>query len=307
MNWQPADFDNIEQLQKCAISNNVFANNYSAVNSILYGKKFNSSISINDGWIFEKYYKGKCPVYSFPHNIEGDNSNLNHAINLIFEDSKEYACELKFRNITEPQKNTILQLFTNAEVISLPELSDYIYLTEKLASLPGQTYSKKRNHINQFKKKHPDFRFEKLTLKNLEATREVENKWLSESIQNEDKNDALADLQSEKLMIFEVLDNFDFFSKTCGMSGGIVYAEENPFAFCLASRLSAEVTDIHFEKCLSQFASDGGYAVINREFAKTVQTKYINREEDLGIEGLRKSKLSYYPEMLINKFLCKIN
>lgn len=306
MNWQPANFDNVEQLQKCAINNNVLANNYSAVNSILYGKKFNSSISINGGWIFEKYYKGKCPVYCFPHNIEGDNSELNSALNLIVEDSKKYECELKFRNVTEQQKDKLLQFFKNVEVVELPELSDYIYLSENLAKLPGKTYSKKRNHVNQFKKKHPNFRFEKLSLENLDAAREVENKWLSESIENEDKNDSLADLQNEKLMIFEVFDNFDFFSKTCGMSGGIVYEEEKPFAFCLASELSTDVTDIHFEKCISPFAHDGGYAIINMEFAKTVKTKYINREEDLGIEGLRKAKLSYYPEMLIKKFLCKI-
>ena len=90
------------------------------------------------------------------------------------------------------------------------------------------------------------------------------------------------------------------------MTGGILFIVEEPAAFCLSSVLSPSVTDIHFEKCLSSYARDGGYAIINNEFAKTVSTKYINREEDLGIEGLRKAKRSYYPEIFLEKFDAEI-
>ena len=107
-------------------------------------------------------------------------------------------------------------------------------------------------------------------------------------------------------MINEALENFDYLFKEIQFSGLIGYADGIPFAFCLSSRLSEDVTDIHFEKCLSSFARDGGYAVINNECAKTITTKYINREEDLGIEGLRKAKLSYYPEIIIPKFNAEI-
>ena len=77
-------------------------------------------------------------------------------------------------------------------------------------------------------------------------------------------------------------------------------------AFCIASLLSQNITDVHFEKCLSTYTRDDGYAIINNEFSKTVQTEYINREEDLGIEGLRKAKLSYYPEKVLEKFRVEI-
>ena len=115
----------------------------------------------------------------------------------------------------------------------------------------------------------------------------------------------LSDFAEEKEMIFFALDNLETFSKTCGMTGGILFVGGRPAAFCIASLLSTVVTDIHFEKCLSAFAR-GGYAVINNEFSKTVRTEFINREEDLGIEGLRKAKLSYFPERVLEKFSAEI-
>ena len=114
------------------------------------------------------------------------------------------------------------------------------------------------------------------------------------------------DLKQEREIINNALNNFEAFSAQAQMRGGILFVKKQPVAFCLSSLLSPLITDIHFEKCLANFAKDGGYAVINNEFAKTISTKYTNREEDLGLEGLRKAKLSYYPEIILEKFDVKI-
>ena len=176
-----------------------------------------------------------------------------------------------------------------------------------MADLPGKKYSKKRNHINQFKNKYSDYKFEPLCLENLELARGIEEKWLEESAAYAQETGGLSDLQAEREIIFRALDNFEVFSKVCGMTGGILFVEGVPAAFCVASLLSQNVTDVHFEKCLSAYGRDGGYAMINNQFAKIARTEFLNREEDLGIEGLRKAKLSYYPERVLEKFSVFVN
>ena len=71
----------------------------------------------------------------------------------------------------------------------------------------------------------------------------------------------------------------------------------------LASPVSPNVLDIHFEKALSGYATDGAYSVVNNLFAKESKNfMYLNREEDMGVEGLRKAKLSYKPDIILDKF-----
>lgn len=306
MDWHTATLEELSVLQKCALNNNFFANNYSAVNTILYSKKYKALIAIEKGWFFEKYCEDEKSIFSFPHNMNGDKSNIKAAIQDLaksaVQENNVNTCI--FKNITSEEKDIINSLFEVIKIEATPSYNDYIYLTENLSTLSGARYSKKRNHINQFKKKHPDVKFELLDEHNIKYAYEIEEKWLLENtLQNQDtKKDDSQDLQQEQKIIQTALDNFTYFSEHADMKGGILFVENEPVAFCLSSTLSNSVTDIHFEKCLSAFAKDGGYAVINNEFAKTVSTKYINREEDLGIEGLRKAKRSYYPEIFLEKF-----
>ena len=98
-------------------------------------------------------------------------------------------------------------------------------------------------------------------------------------------------------VIKEALDNMEEFN----MKGAVLYVEQKPVAMTLGSEISPKVFDINFEKALREY--DGVYAVINNEFAKTLtEYEYINREEDMGIEGLRKAKLSYNPIMILDRF-----
>ncbi|MBP5465260.1 MAG: DUF2156 domain-containing protein [Treponema sp.] len=324
MNWHLPSISDLETLQTCALSNGFFANNYSAVNSVIYERKFQSQIAVEDGWIFEKSIENGIECFSFPHAIGGGQADssgtggsqagssldIQAALARLTGDagnSDRQADQhtdktIVFTNVTADEKDILADLYPGANIVPTPESGDYIYRTEDLAGLAGKKYSRKRNHIHQFEKSHPNCRFEPLKAENCAAVRSIEAAWLQETADEAAAAGSLAALELERDMIFFALEHFDSFTAACGMSGGILFAAGQPVAFCLASLLSRQVTDVHFEKCIASFAQDGGYAVINNAFAKTVTTAYINREEDLGIEGLRKAKLSYYPDRILEKY-----
>jgi hypothetical protein len=303
MDWHTTSLSDLEALQRCALGNGFFANNYSAVNSLLYAGKFHSQLAMENGWLFEKFRVNGKTHFSVPHRIAGpaaDGEEAKAAVAALATDAARSGEALSFSNIPPEEKEFLLSLYPSAQVEATPESADYIYRTQDLAGLAGKKYSRKRNHIHQFRNKYPDYVFAPLSPEGIGSVRQLEESWLAES------GGESADLQIEKDIIFSALDAFGQLSTQCGMTGGILSVSGRPVAFCIASILSGSVTDVHFEKCLSSYARDGGYAVINNEFAKTVRTEFINREEDLGIEGLRKAKLSYYPALLVDKYTVAI-
>ncbi len=171
---------------------------------------------------------------------------------------------------------------------------DYIYLREDLANLSGKKYHSKRNHISAFSKKQ-DWVFRPITAENTGDVKLCAEKWYKENTDREDKY-----LRCERCGVETILDNMELL----GVRGGAVYVGENVVAFTLGSKISGEIFDIHIEKALNDYAE--AYTVINREFARTLtEYKYINREDDMGLEGLRKAKLSYKPAILLKKYACR--
>lgn len=175
------------------------------------------------------------------------------------------------------------------------DAADYIYLQSDLANLSGKKYHSKRNHINAFSKKH-NWHYEEITQNNIENVRLCAEKWYKE---NADKEDSF--LLCEKKGIGTMLDNMERLS----LKGGAIIVDSNVVAFTLGSAINDTVFDIHIEKALKDFAE--AYTVINREFAASLSDyKYINREDDMGLEGLRKAKLSYKPEIILKKYFAKV-
>ena len=171
---------------------------------------------------------------------------------------------------------------------------DYIYLREDLANLSGKKYHSKRNHISAFSKKQV-WVFKPITAENVADVKLCAEKWYKENREKEDKY-----LRHEKCGVETILNNMELL----GVRGGAVYVGENVVAFTLGSKISGEIFDIHIEKALNDYAE--AYTVINREFARTLtEFKYINREDDMGLEGLRKAKLSYKPAILLKKYACR--
>ncbi len=167
---------------------------------------------------------------------------------------------------------------------------DYIYLRERLVSLSGKSLQSKRNHINKFERLYPDYTYEPLTSAHADECLSLVDTWLDASGDGDGRLD-------ERLMIERTLKH----AEALGLTGGILRVEGKIVAFSYGSPINADTFGIHVEK--ADTAYEGAFTMINRELARHIpeQYTYINREEDLGIEGLRKSKLSYKPEMLLAK------
>lgn len=92
-----------------------------------------------------------------------------------------------------------------------------------------------------------------------------------------------------------------------GMEGLLLFNGDEPIALTMGSPLSDTVFDVHFEKALGNYHGD--YAMINRCFARHIRQRhpdiqYLNREDDMGLEGLRKAKLSYSPDRMVEQYRC---
>ncbi len=167
---------------------------------------------------------------------------------------------------------------------------DYIYLRERMVSLSGKSLQSKRNHINKFEKLYPDYIYQPLSPDLVPECLAVVDAWLETSQETEGR-------LWERKMIERTLSSYE----ALGLLGGAIRVDGQIVAFSYGSPINADTFGVHVEK--ANVAYEGAFAMINREFARHIpeQYTYINREEDLGIEGLRKSKLSYKPEMLLPK------
>lgn len=179
-------------------------------------------------------------------------------------------------------------------VAPLRDSYDYIYRREELEKLQGKNLKAKRNHVNKFLSEHPDYRYRTLTPADFDECRQLAHKWREEvHHDNPWYGDTIA---SEQEMIESVFKHWD----ALGMHGGAIDVGGSIVAFSCG----AAVTEDTFDTCIEKADRnvEGAFNIINQQMALHLppQFRYINREEDMGLEGLRKSKLSYHPEQLLS-------
>ncbi len=172
--------------------------------------------------------------------------------------------------------------------------SDYVYLREKLINLSGKKLQSKRNHINKFRSLYPQYEYRELTLDMIPQCLELERKWRISSGEESEEEELTEELRS----MTRAFNRWD----KLGIIGGTIFVDDNLVAFTFGCPVNHNTFDVCVEK--ADISYDGAFNIINQEFAKHIpeQYVYINREEDLGDEGLRKAKLSYKPEFLIEKY-----
>lgn len=266
-------------------------------NTFLWRKRYNIQIAKFNNFMIKAYFlANEITGYCFPIG-SGSDDDYKKAFETIFEDSAQRGNSVVFGMLTNSNVETMQRLFPNVFDYS-PNRDDfdYIYNQQDLALLAGRKYHGKRGHISKFFKENENIKFMPITNENKDDAIKVAKCWCCEN--GCTGGDGLS---AEYCAIKEAFSNFE----ELNLFGGILYLNEKPVAMTVGSKINDEVCDIHFEKALSTV--NEGYAVVNNEFAKSLTNfKYINREEDMGIEGLRKAKLSYKPAILLEKFTAKL-
>lgn len=174
---------------------------------------------------------------------------------------------------------------------------DYVYLRENLATLAGRAYSSKRNHLNYFMRNH-SYIWRDISVDMCDDIMEFLKRF-SEHKDEKDEGAEILDLEQKSLVdVFSNIDKLD-------AVGGGIYIDGMLQAVAVGSRSNPNTVVEHIEKANSNIR--GLYQLVNKEFAMRLPEEivYVNREEDMGLENLRKSKLSLNPHMMIEKHIAR--
>ena len=199
-------------------------------------------------------------------------------------------------SVSKPVLKCILKMYPESRVWTDRVWSDYLYLSDDIVNLTGRKFSGQRNHINRFMREHPAWSFERVTEDNNADAMAFIGRF-------EQEYDSISPTYVEaSRKALEVLDNLDLY----GQFAGILYANGAIVGVSLGETVR-DTLYVHAEKADTDY--HGAYPMLVNQFARMFATegiKYINREEDDGIEGLRTSKLSYHPTTLLEKYMVEL-
>ena len=264
---------------------------YSFANLFLWGRQ---QVAFLHGCVaFFSHYYGRS-VYPYPIG----NGDRRAVLEEILLDARERGIPCRLTGLTEADKAELEEWFPDQFMIrSSRDGFDYVYAVDDLADLKGRKFQKKRNHVNRFRADHPNYEVVPLTVCNMPLAQHMINDWYRKRM----REDPEGDYMLENLALARACRNY----APLGMEGILLMDGGEVLAVTMGSRMAPDTFDIHFEKAREDV--DGAYTAVNQEFARYLRLKYpdaayLDREDDMGLEGLRKAKLSYNPHHLIEKY-----
>lgn len=255
-------------------------------NIFCWSDTYHSEVAEVDGFLVIRFESEGVKSYMQPIGI-GDKSLI---IVRLREDAFAQRVPLRLYGLSTEWREFIEKEYPSEFAFATPRaLSDYIYRTEDLAQLRGRKYQPKRNHINQFVARN-NWHAEPLSNKNIKDCLALNDKWL--------RNREVGDMElAEQTALHRAFDNFE----ELGLRGLVLYANGAPVAFSYGTPITQRTFCTHIEKHDSDV--EGAATMINRLMAQSLEEEFefVNREDDLGLEGLRFAKMSYHPTILLDK------
>jgi len=263
---------------------------YSFANRYLWGKQ---QIAVIHGQLLIFSEFGSHMMYAYPLGT-GDKAP---ALEAIVADAKARGIVCRITGIPPKEKCVLERLYPEEVRFRYDEGTfDYVYDVNDLADLKGKKFHGKRNHLNRFSEEHPNHKIEPLCRENLALARSLVKDWYSARA-SENSNSYRLEIDAiEKAFLYQ---------DQLALEGLLLTENGTALALTIGSRLSHDTFDVQFEKARAEV--NGAYTAINCAFARYIREKYpevrfLDREEDMGIEGLRKAKRSYRPHHMVEKY-----
>lgn len=287
MHFKKASIDNLKEMKFYLKKAENRGCTFCAGNIIAWGQDLPLTYGIVEDTLVFKRVEENEVIY----HISAYNDRFPMIVESLVRDASSLEKDVVFADLSAEMKETLEEMAP--DVFSWEydrDGSDYVYEVSALANLSGKRYHKKKNHVNRFKKLY-DFTYEEITDENKAECLKMLDEWMAEKEWN-------PSLAAER----EAIEAAFRYYKELEYKGGLIRMDGKVMAFTMGEEASKDTFVTHFEKALDTISQL--YAVINQQFAlhQLSTYKYVNREEDLGIEGLRKAKTSYHPVFMVDKY-----
>ena len=252
---------------------------------------YHTQFAVMDGFLLFKFWAEGELAYMMPVG-EGD---LKAVLRALLEDAQSEGKPFCMLGVCSNMRSELEEVLPGRFIFTEDrDYADYIYLRSDLATLKGKKFQPKRNHINKFRNLYPNYEYTPITPERVQECIELEAKWCKANDCDQQEGTG-----NERQALLYALQHF----QELGLTGGILHVDGRIVAFTFGMPINHDTFGVHVEKADTDV--EGAYAMINYEFANHIpeQYTYVNREEDLGIEGLRKAKLSYQPTIILAKHM----
>lgn len=260
--------------------------------TLMWRDYFDNCFAIEDDTLVfrSRYLDGKY-AFTFPIGKEP-----GRMLDRVEEYCRENGLDLEFCTVTPMDLETLKERWPDAQVEENRDWFDYLYESRDIVEFAGKKYAAQRNHVRRFERECPDWSFERMGAQHVEEVRA----FYRELIEQRSKEGDTAREEEEK--VFEVLDHFEQYA----FLGGILRAGGKIVGISMGE-IVCDTLFVHIEKADTSLS--GVYQKLVQCYAQefvTDEVRYINREEDVGDPGLRKSKLSYRPVKLLEKYTVRV-
>lgn len=293
---KPLDYEDLKYLKPYFEKWGPHTSDVNLTNLYIWKEKYRFHWLEFEGYIWIINIKENKWYFSQPVGDYKDLDKLKKAIMNLKEELKTLNRELIIKKADESFVFEFKKLEIDAEIYARAEEMDYIYDFSKLKNLSGKKYHKKKNHVNKFMRTYLNWRFEFYDGSQKDDIAKIMSYWLSKH--REDYNTLI----HESKGILEIVDKW----QEHPIRMGLLYDENVLVGFSISEVVFDDMMLIHIEKANTEYT--GAYSMLFYQMVNSEKNslKWINREQDLGIESLRKSKLSYHPQKMIEKYTIKI-